>query len=153
ANSNSGGGSNNNGGGGGSPLPAGTELLYVGDNVGVIHGFGVDPDSGTPSPITPTQIPIPPVTNDSTVANVALAADSGGQVLYAGVAGTGGPNVFSFIVDRKTGALTKAGSQALSVSWPVGLAAIEQNLYVIPDPSSNVAQMFAFSIDPINAAL
>jgi hypothetical protein len=40
--SNNGGGSN----GGGSPLPAGTELLYVGDNVGVIHGFAVDPNSG-----------------------------------------------------------------------------------------------------------
>lgn len=147
--------SNNNSGsnGGTSSLPAGTELLYVGDNVGVIHGFGVDPNSGKPTLLTPTQIPIPPVTNDSTVANVALAADSGGQVLYAGVAGTGGPNVFSFIVDRKTGALTKTGSQALPVSWPVGLAAIEQNLYVIPDPSSNAAQMFAFSIDPINAAL
>ena len=127
---------NNKGGGGGSPLPAGTELLYVGDNVGVIHGFGVDPNSGKPTLLTPTQIPIPPVTNNSTVANVALAADSGGQVLYAGVAGTGGPNVFSFIVDRKTGALTKAGSQALSVSWPVGLAAIEQNLYVIPELSA-----------------
>jgi hypothetical protein len=147
--------SNNNGSsnGGGSSLPAGTELLYVGDNVGVIHGFGVDPNSGKPTPITPAQIPIPPVTNDSTVANVALAADSGGQVLYAGVAGTGGPNVFSYIVDRKTGALSKTGSQALPVSWPVGLAAVEQNLYVIPDPSANAAQMFAFSIDPINAAL
>ena len=42
-NNNNGGGG---GGGGGSPLPAGTELLYVGDNVGVIHGFAVDPNSG-----------------------------------------------------------------------------------------------------------
>ena len=142
--------SSTNSGGGGTPLPAGAELLYVGDNVGVIHGFGVDPDSGKPSPITPTQIPIPPVTNDSTVANVALAADSGGQVLYAGVAGTGGPNVVSFSVDRKTGALSKTGSQALPVSWPVGLAAVERNLYVI---AADTAQLFAFSIDPINAAL
>jgi 6-phosphogluconolactonase (cycloisomerase 2 family) len=147
------GGSNNNNGGGGTPLPAGAELLYVGDNVGVIHGFGVDPNSGKLTPLTPTQIPIPPVTNDSTVANVVLAADPGGQVLYAGVAGTGGPNVFSFTVDRKTGALSKTGSQALPVSWPAGLAAFEQNLYVIPDPSANAAQMFAFSVDPINAAL
>ena len=46
--SNNGGGSN----GGGSPLPAGTELLYVGDNVGVIHGFGVDPGSGKLTPIS-----------------------------------------------------------------------------------------------------
>jgi 6-phosphogluconolactonase (cycloisomerase 2 family) len=145
--------SNSGSNGGSSSLPAGTELLYVGDNIGVIHGFAVDPNSGKPTPITPTQIPIPPVTNDSTVANVALAADSGGQVLYAGVAGTGGPNVFSFIVDRKAGALSKSGSQALPVSWPVGLAAVEQNLYVIPDPSANAAQMFAFSIDPNNAAL
>jgi 6-phosphogluconolactonase (cycloisomerase 2 family) len=150
ASSTNSGGSNNNNGGGGTPLPAGTELLYVGDNVGVIHGFGVDPDSGKPTPITTTQIPIPPVTNDSTVANVALAADSGGQVLYAGVAGTGGPNVFSFIVDRKTGALSKTGSQALPVSWPVGLAAVERNLYVI---AADTAQLFVFSIDPINAAL
>jgi 6-phosphogluconolactonase (cycloisomerase 2 family) len=146
--------SNNSGSNsGGSSLPAGTELLYVGDNVGVIHGFGIDPSSGKPTPLPPTQIPIPPVTNNSTVANVALAADSGGLVLYAGVAGTGGPNVFSYIVDRTTGALSKSGSQALPVSWPVGLAAIEQNLYVIPDPSANAAQMFAFSVDPINAAL
>src|SRR5919197_1833327 len=103
---------NNNSGsnGGGSSLPAGTELLYVGDNVGVIHGFGVDPNSGKSTPIKPTQIPIPPETNDSTFANVALAADSGGQVLYAGVAGTGGPNLFSFVLDRKTGALAKTGS-------------------------------------------
>ena len=69
ASSTNSGGLNNNNGGGGTPLPAGTKLLYVGDNVGVIHGFGVDPDSGKPTPITPTQIPIPPVTNDSTVAN------------------------------------------------------------------------------------
>jgi hypothetical protein len=49
--------SNNNSGsnGGGSSLPAGTELLYVGDNVGVIHGFGVDPNSGKPTPIMPTR--------------------------------------------------------------------------------------------------
>jgi 6-phosphogluconolactonase (cycloisomerase 2 family) len=104
----------------------------------------VDPNSGKPTPISPTtQIPTPPVTNDSTVANVALAADSGGHVLYAGVAGTGGPNVFSFIVDRKTGALSKAGSQALPVSWPNRLAAVERNLYVI---AANTSQLFAFSI-------
>jgi len=141
----------NSGGGGGTTLPPGTELLYVGDNVGVIHGFAVDPNSGTPTPISQTtQIPVPPVTNDSTVANVALAADSGGQVLYAGVAGTGGPNLFSFIVDRKTGALSKAGSQALPVSYPNRMAAVERNLYVI---AANTAQLFAFGINPTTAAL
>lgn len=147
---------NNNGGGsnnGGSPLPAGTELLYVGDNVGVIHGFAVDPVSGKPTPIMPTtQVPIPPVTNNSSVANVGLAADSGGMALYATVTGTGGPNVFSYIVNKTTGALSPAGSATLPVP-PSHPAAIEANLYVIPDPSANSAQMFAFSINGTTAAL
>jgi len=39
-------GLSNTNNGTGSPLPAGTELLYVGDNVGDIHGFTVDPNSG-----------------------------------------------------------------------------------------------------------
>lgn len=148
-NGNNGGGSN----GGSSPLPAGSELLYVGDNVGIIHGFAVDPNSGKPTPISPaTQIPVPPVTNLSSVADVGLAADSGGMVLYATVTGTGGPNVFSYLVNKHTGALTPAGSVALPVA-PHELVAIESNLYVIPDPSANAAQMFAFSINASNAAL
>ena len=85
---NNGGGSN----GGGSPLPAGTELLYVGDNVGVIHGFGVDPDSGKLTPL-----PNVSVTNQAAAGDVGLAADLGGMVLYATSAGLGGPNVASFI--------------------------------------------------------
>src|SRR6478672_7751592 len=95
--SNNGGASN----GGGSPLPAGTELLYVGDNVGVIHGFGVDPNSGNL-----TALPTVAVTNGSPAGDVGLAADSGSMVLYATSAGLGGPNVASFIVDQKTGDLT-----------------------------------------------
>ena len=134
---------NNSGGsnGGSSPLPAGTELLYVGDNVGVIHGFGVDPDSGKLTPL-----PSVAVTNQAAAADVGLAADFGGMVLYATSAGLGGPNVFSYIVDKHTGALTASGSVALPVP-PRKLAAIEGNLYVIPDPSANAAQMFAFSIN------
>jgi len=138
---------NNKGGGGGSPLPAGTELLYVGDNVGVIHGFGVDPGSGKLTPL-----PSVAVTNQAAAADVGLAADSGGKVLYATSAGLGGPNVASFIVDRTTGTLTLSSSLALPVP-PRKLAAIEGNLYVIPDPSANAAQMFAFSINGVNAAL
>lgn len=127
-------------------LPAGTELLYVGDNVGVIHGFGVDPESGKLSPLSPTtQIPVPPVTNNASVADVGLAADFGGRILYATVTGTGGPNVFSYIVNTTTGVLTPAGSVTLPVP-PRHLAAIETNLYVIPDASANSAQMFGFSI-------
>jgi 6-phosphogluconolactonase len=141
--SNNGGGSN----GGGPPLPAGTELLYVGDNVGVIHGFGVDPGSGKLTPL-----PSVAVTNGTAAADVGLAADSGGMVLYATSAGVGGPNVASFIVDKTTGALTPSGSVALPVP-PRKLAAIEANLYVIPDPSANAAQMFAFSINGLTAAL
>jgi len=79
---------NNKGGGGGSPLPAGTELLYVGDNVGVIHGFGVDPGSGKLTPL-----PSVAVTNQAAAADVGLAADSGGKVLYATSAGLGGRSV------------------------------------------------------------
>src|SRR6266567_2691727 len=141
--SNNGGGSN----GGGSPLPAGTELMYVGDNVGVIHGFAVDPNSGNLTPL-----PTVAVTNQATAADVGLAADFGGMVLYATSAGVGGPNVASFIVDKNTGTLTLSSSLPLQVP-PRKLAAIEGNLYVIPDPSANAAQMFAFSINGLNAAL
>jgi 6-phosphogluconolactonase (cycloisomerase 2 family) len=133
--------------GGGSPLPAGTELLYVGDNVGVIHGFGVDPGSGKLTPL-----PSVAVTNQAAAADVGLAADSGGMVLYATSAGVGGPNVASFIVNKNTGTLTLSSSLALPVPTRK-LAAIESNLYVIPDPSANAAQLFAFSINGINAAL
>ena len=141
--SNNGGGSN----GGGSPLPAGTELLYVGDNVGVIHGFAVDPNSGNLTPL-----PTVAVTNQAAAADVGLAADSGGMVLYATTAGVGGPNVASFIVNKNTGTLTLSNSVALSVPTRK-LAAVERNLYVIPDPTANTAELFVFSIDPITAAL
>src|SRR5216683_1886876 len=133
--------------GGGSPLPAGTELLYVGDNVGVIHGFGVDPGSGKLTPL-----PSVAVTNQAAAADVGLAADAGGMVLYATSAGVGGPNVASFIVNKNTGTLTLSNSVALSVPT-LKLAAVERNLYVIPDPSANTAELFVFSIDPITAAL
>jgi Lactonase, 7-bladed beta-propeller len=142
--SNNGGGSN----GGGSPLPAGTELLYVGDNVGVIHGFGVDPNSGKLTPISTVS-----VTNQAAAAaaDVGLAADAGGMVLYATSAGVGGPNVASFIVDKKTGTLAVASQLTLSVP-PRKVASIE-NVYVIPDPSANAAQMFAFGVNGLNGAL
>ena len=130
-----------------SPLPAGTELLYVGDNVGVIHGFGVDPNSGKLTPISTVS-----VTNQAAAGDVGLAADLGGMVLYATSAGVGGPNVASFLVDQKTGTLTVASQLTLSVP-PRKLAAIEGNVYVIPDPSANAAQMFAFSINGLNGAL
>lgn len=141
---------NNNSGGsndGGSPLPAGTELLYVGDNVGVIHGFGVDPSSGKLTPIQSTN-----VTNPQAAADVGLAADAGSMALYATSAGLGGPNVASFIVDQKTGNLTPAGpGQTLSVA-PRKLVAAGNSLYVIPDPSTNAADIFVFHID-VNGVL
>jgi 6-phosphogluconolactonase (cycloisomerase 2 family) len=130
-----------------SPLPAGTELLYVGDNVGVIHGFAVDPNSGNLTPL-----PTVAVTNGAAAGDVGLAADLGGMVLYATSAGVGGPNVASFLVDQKTGTLTVASQLTLSVP-PRKLAAIEGNVYVIPDPGANAAQMFAFSINGLNGAL
>jgi 6-phosphogluconolactonase (cycloisomerase 2 family) len=121
--------------------------LYVGDNVGVIHGFGVDPNSGTLTPL-----PSVTITSQAAAADVGLAADAGGMVLYATSAGVGGPNVASFIVNKTTGALTLASNVTLPVPARK-VAAIEGNLYVIPDPSANAAEMFAFSINGSNAAL
>src|ERR1700746_598652 len=100
--------SGNNGGshGGGSPLPAGTELLYIGDNAGVIHGFAVDPSSGKLTPLANVL-----VTNGAAAGNVSLTADLGGKLLYATSEGLGSPNVASFLVDSSTGTLTPvAGS-------------------------------------------
>jgi len=137
----------NNSNGGGSPLPSGTELLYVGDNVGAIHGFGVDPGSGKLTPL-----PSVAVTNQAAAADVGLAADSGSMVLYATSAGLGGPNVASFIVDQKTGDLTPAGpGQTLPVT-PRKLVAAGNNLYVIPDVSANAADLFVFHIN-VNGVL
>jgi len=93
-----------------------------------------------------------PVTNAAAAGDVGLAADAGGLVLYATSAGVGGPNVASFLVDRTMGTLTLSNSVALPVA-PRKLAAIESNVYVIPDPSANAAQMFAFSINGTTAAL
>jgi hypothetical protein len=83
------------------PLPAGTELLYIGDNAGVIHGFAVDPSSGKLTPLANVL-----VTNGAAAGNVSLAADLGGKVLYATSEGLGSPNVASFLVDSSTGTLT-----------------------------------------------
>jgi len=150
----------NNGGnpGGGSsgstppPLPAGAELLYVGDNVGVIHGFAVDPNTGKPTALTPTTS----VTNQAAASDVALEADLGTMILYATSNGQGGPNVVPFLIDHNTGALSASGSQTLSVS-PLGLAAAPGGgssgsaccLYVF----GNAAQLFQFTINSSNAAL
>jgi 6-phosphogluconolactonase (cycloisomerase 2 family) len=148
-------GGNNGGGGsngGGSPLPAGTELLYVGDNVGVIHGFAVDPNTGKPTALTPAT----PVTNQAAASDVALEADLGSNTLYATSNGLGGPNVVPFLIDHNTGALSASGSQTLSVA-PLGLAAAVGGgssgsgccLYVF----GNSAQLFQFTINSLNASL
>src|SRR5579864_9124665 len=144
-------GSNNDG----SSLPAGTELLYVGDNAGVIHGFGVDPNSGALTPLHSV-----PVTNGAAAGDVGLAADLGAHVLYATSAGLGGPNVESFLVDQRTGTLTSNPGQTLLVS-PRRLTSAPGGgsspsaccVYVIPDPSSKAAQLFQFTIDKFSAAL
>lgn len=130
-------------------LPPGTELLYVGDNAGVIHGFAVDPNSGQLTALATVA-----VTNSAAAGTVRLAADLGGKVLYATNAVTGGPNVASFLVDQTTGTLMPtAGSPTLSV--PPGKLAPGGGpyLYVIPDASANSAQLFSFHIDGFTAAL
>jgi 6-phosphogluconolactonase len=148
--SNNGGGSN-----GGGSLPAGTELLYVGDNVGMIHGFGVDPGSGKLTTLSSVA-----VTNGAAAGDVGLAADSGGMILYATSDGLGGPNVTSFLVDKQTGTLTPNTGQALPVP-PRKLAAAPGGgtsslaccVYVIPDQSANAAELFAFNINKFNGSL
>src|SRR3989442_815781 len=149
--SNNGGGSN----GGGSPLPAGTELLYVCDNVGNIHGFGVDPSSGKLTPL-----PSVAVTNGAAAGDVGLAADSGGMILYATSDGLGGPNVTSFLVDKQTGTLTPNTGQTLPVpprklaaAPGGGSSALACCVYVIPDQSANAAELFAFNINKQNGTL
>src|SRR5262250_754488 len=69
------------------PIPQGTEFLYVGDNAGVIHEFGVDPNSGKLTPLATVA-----VTSPAAAGNVRLAADLGGKILYATSAVTGGAN-------------------------------------------------------------
>jgi DNA-binding beta-propeller fold protein YncE len=137
------------------PLPAGTELLYVGDNVGMIHGFGVDPGSGKLTPLSSVA-----VTNGAAAGDVGLAADSGGMILYATSDGLGGPNVTSFLVDKQTGTLTPNTGQTMPVP-PRKLAAAPGGgtsslaccVYVIPDQNANAAQLFAFNINKFNGGL
>jgi len=135
-------------------LPAGTELLYVGDDVGVIHGFGVDPNSGSLTPL-----PTVAVTNGTAAADVGLTADAGGHVLYATSDGIGGPNLASFVVDQTTGALSVSSQLSLPVpvrklvAAPGGGAGPPCCVYVIPDSSAKAAQLFQFTVDRFNAAL
>jgi DNA-binding beta-propeller fold protein YncE len=144
ASSNSNSGSNNTGGG--SPLPAGTEFLYVGDAGGEIHAFSTDPNSGALTPVSGGPFS---VTNTAAASDVRLAADPSGTVLYATSAGIGGPNVVALTVNVTNGALTPvAANQTLPI--PAGKIAVDpkgKNAYVIPDPSANTAEVFGFSID------
>jgi len=141
---NTGGGSSGGGGSPPPPLPAGTELFYLGDDAGHIHGYGLDPASGNLTPIA--------VNNMPTAADVGLAADSGGMVLYSSNAAINAPNVSSWIVDKHTGALTASNSVSLPI-YAHRIAAVERNLYVISFPGKNNSMLFALSIDPVTAAL
>jgi 6-phosphogluconolactonase (cycloisomerase 2 family) len=100
------------------------------------------------------------VTNQAAAADVGLAADAGGHVLYATSAGLGGPNVASFLVDQTTGALTVASQLSLPV--PVRKLAAASGggstgsgccVYVIPNQGANAAELFVFTIDKFTAAL
>ena len=140
-------GSNNGNSNGGNPsLAAGSELLYVGDNAGTIHGFGVDPNSGALTALPPVV-----VTNGAAAGDLGLAADPGGMVLYATSAGVGGPNVGSFIVNKTSGGLSTAGNLSLSV--PPRKVATVGPIYVIPDPSANSAEMFAVGVNGNTGAI
>lgn len=141
----------------GTPLPAGAALLYVGDNIGMIHGFGIDPNSGNQIEMKGSPFA---VTNQAAAADVGLAADAGGHVLYATSAGLGGPNVASFVVDQTTGTLSVASQLSLPV--PVRKLAAAPGggasgsgccVYVIPDPSANAAELFQFTINKFTGAL
>jgi 6-phosphogluconolactonase (cycloisomerase 2 family) len=145
-----GGGSSNTGtntGGSNPSPPSGTELLYVGDNVGVIHEFGADPSTGKLTAFQTTS-----VTNQAAAADIELAADAGSMVLYATSAGLGGTNVASFVVDQKTGNLSPAGpGQTLSVP-PRRPTPVGNTLFVMPDPGANAPDLFTFHIN-VNGVL
>ena len=136
--------------GGGSPPVTYAEYLYVGDNGGVIHAFGVDSSSGVL-----TLVGTYSVTNAAAASDVRLAADPGGMAVYATSAGTGGPNVVALTVNSASGALTAvAANQSLPV--PAGKIAVDpkgKNAYVIPHPSANASEVFGFSIDPATHGL
>ena len=124
--------------------PAGSELFYLADNAGCIHGYGLDPASGNLTPVA--------VNNMPAAANVGLAADSGGMVLYSSDAAVDVPNVSSWIVDKHTGTLT--ANPGVQLSAPPGkLAAFSTYLYVIADPNAKAATMWVFKINPLNGAL
>jgi len=124
--------------------PAGSELFYLGDNAGCIHGYGLDPASGNLTPIA--------VNNTPTAADVGLAADSGGMVLYSSNAAVNVANVSSWIVDKHTGTLK--ANPGVQLSTPPGkLAPFSTYLYVIADPKANTATMWVFKINPLNGAL
>src|SRR5579864_2561277 len=93
-------------------LPTGAAFLYVGDSVGMIHGLGIDPSSGNPIDMNGSPYA---VTNQAAAADVGLAADAGGHVLYATSAGLGGPNVASFLVNQTSSALSVASQLSLPV--------------------------------------
>jgi 6-phosphogluconolactonase len=146
--SNTNGSRSNNGGGSLSP---GTEVLYVGDNVGNIHAFSVDSNTGALTSLSSTA-----VTNLAAAADVNLAADPSGTALYATSAGLGGPKVVALTINASTGALTAvAANQTLPV--PPGGIAIDplgKNAYVISaDQGNNIAELFGFSIDPTTHGL
>lgn len=129
--------------------PAGSELFYLGDNAGCIHGFGLDPASGNLTPIA--------VNSTSVKANVGLAADSGGQVLYSTDAALGS-NVSSWIVNRHTGALT--GNPAVQLPAPPAKpVAFSTYLYAVVDPyavaqgTQPPASMWVFKINPLDGSL
>jgi 6-phosphogluconolactonase len=131
--------------GGGSQLAPGTELLYVGDSVGQIHGFSIDPNSGAL-----TGIGVFAVTNLAAAADVSLAADPSGTALYATSAGLGGPNVVAETVNSASGALTAVAANA-TLPVPAGPIAVDpngKNVYVITDQG-----VFAFAVDPTTHGL
>jgi 6-phosphogluconolactonase len=149
--------SNGSGGSGGGnpplppPLPAGADLLYVGDDGGKVFGFSVDPNSGDPSLVTSLVQGIS-FTNASSAADVTVAADPGGMVLYATSAGIGGANAASFLVDQKTGTLTLSSQVTLPVP-PRKIATFAGKVYIIPDPGANAAELFELSVDGFTGAL
>jgi 6-phosphogluconolactonase (cycloisomerase 2 family) len=114
--------------------------LYVGDNAGMIHGYGVDPNTGSFTTLSSVS-----VGSQGPAADVGLVADAGSMVLYATSAGTGGPNVASFAVDQQYGTIASLSTQTLPVP-PRKVTAYGNSLYVIPDPGANSSSLFVFNI-------
>jgi DNA-binding beta-propeller fold protein YncE len=134
------------------PPPTPSEFLYVSGSVGELFGFSIDPNSGVLSPIRSGN---PMGAGPGGI--VRMAADPNGTNIYVSRAALDGSANLMVLFWRAVTQSHDAGDlgtwsdlcQILTI--PPGKLAVDpsaKNLYVIPDPSANVDEIFSFSITP-----